>query len=487
MSEDEEFEFRHRLEQEASPSASENKAPTGGVVAIPSGEIGGQPTYGSAPAEPESGDNLMGKLFGLPDAALAMAANVPVSLAAGFQGSQAAGDEFMAKHGVQPKTVTGRKTVESIGDLLRKSGVSDALQAVPGLGGEISMLTRGAAPAATAAKALPDKAKAAVTPQIAPEVAALARKAQEHGIPLRPDMLGDNKILKVMGETSEKVPLSGSQADTRQVAFNKALIKQIGGDPEAKRLTPDVFDKAITRSGEEIGGLFSKTNIKIDPELQASMNTHLENASKFETADVQKIVTSYIGDLRSKAVDGVIPGEAFRKANTKIGTQMRNTQNGDLKHALGELQDDMHAALERNLTGDDLAGLIDARRRYAIAKTIEPMVAKSTAGDVSPGGLMGRVTANSSGKAAMARGRGGEVGDIARIGQRFLKEPNSSGTAERSLGYGLLGGGLFTHPAATAGAYTLANLYNRLGPKIARSLTKEDMDMVKQAVSGMKQ
>jgi hypothetical protein len=59
----------------------------------------------------------------------------------------------------------------------------------------------------------------------------------------------------------------------------------------------------------------------------------------------------------------------------------------------------------------------------------------------------------------MAYNGGGDMGDLARIGQRFLKEPPNSGTAPRNMIYHALGtvGGLgavaaFPEHLAAAGA-----------------------------------
>lgn len=355
----------------------------------------------------------------------------------------------------------------------KDAGYGQTAQTIAGLAGGIAG-TSGAAMVSPYVGAGISAAANAVTPsmpKINPNIKALAQKAQEYDIPLRPDMLYDNKIVRMLGEASEKVPLSGSMAAPRQEAFNRAIIKQIGGDPEAAKLTPDVFDSAIRTSGQKIGDISTRTPVPLDRDFSDSIKSHIDNASKFETSDVQKVVASYADELKSHAIDGVIPGEAFRKINTKIGKQIRNTSNGDLKNALGDFQESMQDALQKNATGDDLNGLLAARKQYAIAKTIEPLVAKSANGDISPAGLMGRVTSNNSGKSMMARGNGGELGDLARIGQQFLKEPNSSGTTERGLAYGLLGGGMATHPATAAGVYGVANIYNRTGSSMAKKLT----------------
>ena len=448
-------------------------------------------------AEPQ--DTVLGKLVSPVDAALSAGSaalggivgavagagnNIINGRAPGARAGEEFGSRVAEKITRPPATQTGRKILEAVGT------VAEPLGALPTATlADLAGSARVAAPAVQAAADVGGAAAAQsgarlsqlagkVVPKMDPTTARLAAVAQErYGIPLRPDQLYGNKLAKMAGEASEKVPLSGSKADVRQEAFNKAVIGTIGGDPAATKLTPDVFDQAIRRSGQKIGDIAAKTPLMIDQELSNALDSHLANVSKYETSDVARVITNYIDELRTKAADGAVPGEAFRKLNTKITSQMRSTSNGDLKHALGELQDDLQDALQRGLSGDDLAALQAARQQYAIAKTIEPLVAKSATGDISPAGLMGRVTANNAGKSRMARGTGGEIGDLARIGQRFLKEPASSGTAERGLVYGLAGGGVVAEPATATGIYTLSNLYNRAGAAAARKLTPNLRDL----------
>lgn len=395
-----------------------------------------------------------------------------------------------AQEGAQKLTYTrstpeSQAVLEGAGRLAEKTG----LDRLAGLG-PTEALAAGATPARAAArqagkaiepevgalKAISGKLADAVTPKPSPEIAALAKKAEALGIELRPDMLADNKIAKFIGEALEQVPASGSKAQQRQTAFNSALTKIVGGDSRSKRLTPDVFDQAMTASGEKIGAISKETPITVTPELRATFNDRVLEAAKFETQDVAKIVSNYVQELDGLATNNVIPGEAFRKINSKIGRQIRATNNGDLKHALGELQEEMHNALEANIKSPErLAELKDARYRYAMGKIIEPLVAKSKGGDISPAALMAAVTSDSAKKSMMARGKGGEIGDLARIGQAFLKEPASSGTAERGLGYSLLGN--LANDAKVAALIAPANVYNRLGPKITkRALNVRDVD-----------
>ena len=159
--------------------------------------------------------------------------------------------------------------------------------------------------------------------------------------------------------------------------------------------------------------------------------------------------------------------------SSQIGRQVRTSQNGDLRGALINLQDDMHELLLQNIKNpEDIAALQLARKHYAIGSTIIPLVAKAPVGNISPASLMGALTSTAVKRGYMARG-GGDIGDIARIGQLFLKEPASSGTSERALVYGgALGGSALIEPHTAATIYGTANLYNRAGPKAVSALLK---------------
>jgi hypothetical protein len=194
-------------------------------------------------------------------------------------------------------------------------------------------------------------------------------------------------------------------------------------------------------------------------------------------------VNSYLDEIVDKSVDGILPGKALRTISSKIGAQIRSTQNGDLKFALGDIQDNLHDAMTAGLGKEDQAALATARRQYAIGKTLEPLVAKAPTGDIPPSLLLGALNATKSGKSAVARGAAGDLGKLADIGQRFLKESPSSGTAERRWAQALPStiGGLAGGTAGAAGAgvgaaggllgaYGAANLYNRFGPDLTQRL-----------------
>lgn len=344
-------------------------------------------------------------------------------------------------------------------------GLGAALGAVPGARQAASRLKPGERSVPVrAAQAAVDVA----TPRMDPAKAELAGKAVDAGIPLRPDMLTQNKFVRTLGEIAETTPLGGGKGKERREAFSQGLHQMI--DPDGKGpLTPSAYDAAMTKAGETIGDISARTPI---PE---SSLRNIGDVGRRETPDVQKVISTYVDDLAAVAEQngGTIPGETFRKLRSEASAQMRSSNNGDLRRTLGDFVKRMDDALSDHASEADLDALADARQRYAVGMALQDVVGKSPDGNISPSLILGRAMKDQAGKRRMARGKGGDLGDYAYIGQEFLKEQPSSGTAERSA---IIHG--VAHAAAATGKLALvwpfATAYNRLGPRIARRMIERE-------------
>lgn len=384
-----------------------------------------------------------------------------------------------SRYTYSPTSKVGQEYLGKVSDFLDSTG----LLGLP-IGPEMNAMTSAVRPALPqirnalstdvfAAKQLSRKvAVTSVLPKIDPNRAALLQKAIDAGFTVTPDMMMNNKFVKIIGDTLGKVPLSGSPVDTNSALFTNKLIGAIGGNGSTNKLTPDVFQAAMDKSGSTIGDIAAKTPVPFDENTSTILTRNIDNANAFHTDDVSKIVNSYANQIADHAQQngGVIDGTFMRRINSQLGRQARSTTDGDLKSALDGLHDDLLGVMQQYIADPaDTASFNMARQQYAIGKTIEPLVAKSVNGDISPASLMSRVTSTSAGKTAMAQGNAGDLGDLARIGQ-LLKEPGSSNTAERGLMYGLLGGGAMASPLVTGGVYAGANVYNRLSPLLANRI-----------------
>ena len=431
---------------------------------------------------------------GAGETAASIVSSIPAMVKSGIQmlpgtGQRPPGD-FMqraASDTYAPKTETGKNILSGVGK------VAENLQALgPEFGGYGSLLKNLSKASPAAIQALIDAdtvgmsggkvgqalkaASSAITPSISKETAEIASKAQKMGFSIPPDMLTDKNLLKVFGKASREIPLSGSVTDANRAAFNRAIIGTFGGDVKADKITPQVFADAMKKSGTQIGEA-SKYPVKVG-DFTASLAEHATDLSK-ETPDVAAAIQGTLKDIASKVKDGSIDGQSFRKLRTELGAQMRSTTNGDLKRYLGQIDDAMIDAIGKNLNGKELEAFNTARGHYAAGKQVESLVAKAAvkgSGNMSPAAYANAITNNTGRKTQVAMGRGGQPVDIAAIGSKFLTEPGSSNTAEKGLAYSALGGsGLAGGLPAAGSAYTIANIYNRLGPKLSKAIIQKSL------------
>jgi hypothetical protein len=108
--------------------------------------------------------------------------------------------------------------------------------------------------------------------------------------------------------------------------------------------------------------------------------------------------------------------------------------------------------------------LNEARGQYRNLKTLEPLIAKSQDGFINPSLLQGAVTNTKKAKTNQVRGRNGDLGELAKVGQLIKDNVPNSGTASRLSGYAGfgLGAGAVVNPFMAAAPIVAAKSYNTL-------------------------
>jgi hypothetical protein len=282
--------------------------------------------------------------------------------------------------------------------------------------------------------------------------------AKARGINLTPAQLSDSRFLRVAQSMLRSVPFTGAQGRyANQTAdFTRAVAREIGED--ADKITPEVFSGAKSRIGGEFNRLSERNALQVTTDTASKLAAVQREAAQFGGPDAQRVVDSALGRLFEQAQDGAIPGRVYQSLDSQLGKLMK--AGGEKSHYLGELRGVLREAMDASVSTADRSAWQTARGQYRDLKTIEPLVAASQDGTIPPAQLLGRVAADRTGKAAMASGRRGGLGELARIGQR-MKEPPSSGTAERGAVSGILGGAAYIDPV-TGGATALGlNLLSR--------------------------
>lgn len=293
------------------------------------------------------------------------------------------------------------------------------LGAVAGVAGQAAGKVLGAS-AQRAKDAIPD------------DVRALYAAAKERGIQLTPAQLSDSKFMKYLSSTLREMPLSGAEAKAAKQSgqWNQAVAKAIGVDDPV--ITSNVYAGKKAKDSAAFDALTERNSLKVTDRLINSMQNIAETAKI--SPDIKAQVDAAIDSLyaRSAIQNGkpVIHGPAYQAFDSELNQIIKS--GGPTAHFLGNVQSAVRREMDASISPQDAKAWAQLRTEYGNRKTIRDLVAKGEDKPLSPASLMSRVTANNSGREAMAAGTRGELGTLAKIGQR-MKEPANSGTVGRAI------------------------------------------------------
>lgn len=269
---------------------------------------------------------------------------------------------------------------------------------------------------------------------LSPEDAALADLARnKFGIPVNAGQMSGSTATKFLSSTLNRLPLSGAGKDAANIqnAFNRAVSHTFGED--ADKVTPTVMEAAKTRIGNELNNIADSTNTRVDGQFVQDIHSTLNDAASVLGKENVRPLISQVGRIYDviNPETGTITGDSYQ-ALTRKGTPLDNLMSSadpNMRFYAGQLRDALDSAMQRSAPPELVNRLSTARSQYKAMKTVEDLVEKSPTGDISPPALMTPVRQSYTN---MAYNGGGDLGDLARVGQRFLKEPPSSGTFERT-------------------------------------------------------
>jgi len=369
------------------------------------------------------------------------------------------------------------------------------LEGLPILGAELPMLgrairqqapmTRAAAGAAgvgvrNAAKDI----KTGMLPTIDRATADLGAKAIDMGIKIPLDAIFENKYARFTGEALRDIPLSGSKRAANTMAGNKAIMANIGAETPSGKISWQEFSAATEKAGSIIGEISAKYPVTMGQLTPAF--AEIVAGLKKKTPTVEKVINGWMDDIGSRVERGAIDGTAMRRLRSELTRDIRAESDGGVRAALSGLDEALLDAIKSNMTAAELPAFNQARYHYSQAMGLEPMIAKLTvrgATDISPAAYAQAITSTANKKKYIAQGKGGDAADVSAVLNRFTKEPQSSGSAERYLAQRVLSHvgsvGMGTAASVAGGVpgaaalYGVANLYNRLGPGLAEAIIRK--------------
>ena len=355
--------------------------------------------------------------------------------------------------------IAGSGAVPAIGNTILRGAKNAALAAPAGAlygagesapGEALQGAAEGANMAATVGGAIPVAGAALgsllspLTPKIEQGALKIASLAMKYNIPLGIDDLTNSRFYKGLISEGESVPFSGSAAkkEAQQNAFTSAVGKSIGVT-NGKPLTPEVMSAAYDNISKQFDNLTKGKTFKMNESVSDSIAEITEVAeSGGYGADGAKHLENYLKDLGANiGKDGVVNGETLAKLRGKLNRIGRNASDQNAK----TLANDLENTISNFITDDAPEALRKAKYQYKNFLAIEPLAQKSqVTGHISPSLLTGRVQ-NIYGR-QFTKGKAGELGDIARIGQLIKEQVPNSGTAQRTSARNILNGNLGVSP-----------------------------------------
>lgn len=288
---------------------------------------------------------------------------------------------------------------------------------------------------------------------VSPETAQIAKTAiEKYGYPVRPGQMSDNHLVRSMDTLLGKIPGTGYKASAgeQQTAINRGVAGLIGVD--AEKVTPETMVAAKSKMQAAYKKIYGKdVNAKIDDQFSSKVLDTLDRASDvLDSPDKVRVLNKAVSNILDKVKgDGTISGPAYQGLRQSKSTlKDLEGSGGKLGDYAGEIKGHLDDLFRRTIPSDKAESLAKTDKQYAIMKQIRGLVDEG--GDISANRLMQVARSGDAGKERMAFGKGGDLGELANIAQRFKSAP-SSNTAENHLLLNLLtGGGL---AGAGIGAY----------------------------------
>lgn len=299
-----------------------------------------------------------------------------------------------------------------------------------------------------------------LTNKLGAEERRLAELAEAEGIPLTAAQRTGTK--PTIAAAMENLPFTaGPQRelyDEQLKAFNRAALKRAG--IAADEASPEILSAQKSALGEEFKRLSKGREVPLgDGFLDKLADVDAAQAELrgiLDTAQIDKLVNGMLDKLGK----GKLSGEAaqtIRSELTKAAKDARNAGHSRFADALRTMRNGIDDAISDAMSPADRKLWAEVRRKYANLKTIQ----KAMTGGAQQGAARGNIQPSSLSTALKSGDRegfaygSGDLNDLARVGQAFLRPTiGDSGTAQRTFWQNALTGGGMLGTGATASGVT---------------------------------
>ena len=305
------------------------------------------------------------------------------------------------------------ETGDPLGDIERGARIGAAF----GAGGPV--VGAGAGALGRGVKGLLPKADEALKP-----IMATARK---FNIPLSIDEVSSGRAIKTAQKVSQEIPFSGQEAfrDKQMRSFNKALAKTMGIDGD--KFSRVKIDEAFINVGNKFdkltkGKTFNVTDDALD--VLSSIQEGVSGGTYGEQG--AKLFKRYSDDVFARIKNNTLDGDSLVALRNKFARISRTGSNVDAQ----TLAKDMENFLVDIIGEDAPTALREAKHLYKNLIVVEPLLAKTKAGNINVSELTNRVSKVYGRQ--FTRGKAGDIGELADVARELLSVPGGSDTFQKS-------------------------------------------------------
>lgn len=236
------------------------------------------------------------------------------------------------------------------------------------------------------------RAGRAIAGQVSPEVAALAGRAKELGVQIPADRVANSKPLNALAASLEYMPLSGRQAT--QERMTSQLNKALS---RTFGQDSDNVTMALRKAGAELGGKFDdvlqNNRVRVDDDFLNALAEQSQRATAELGSDGQRIIQNQIDEILAKAQNGEIDGQAAY--NIKKTLDRIGKRNSPEAYYALDLKNSLMGALNRSLGPEEAAAFAKTRQQYGNMLKLEKIAKNGAEGDISVARLANMKNINS--------------------------------------------------------------------------------------------
>lgn len=272
------------------------------------------------------------------------------------------------------------------------------------------------------------RAGRAIAGQVSPEVAALAGRAKELGVQIPADRVANSKPLNALAASLEYMPLSGRQAT--QERMTSQLNKALS---RTFGQDSDNVTMALRKAGAELGGKFDdvlqNNRVRVDDDFLNALAEQSQRATAELGSDGQRIIQNQIDEILAKAQNGEIDGQAAY--NIKKTLDRIGKRNSPEAYYALDLKNSLMGALNRSLGPEEAAAFAKTRQQYGNMLKLEKIAKNGAEGDISVARLANMKNINSP-----------DLQELADIASQFMVTRESPHGALQRLVIGSTGVGV---------------------------------------------